>query len=166
MFYTSVCIYKYLIHCWPQVEVFGFILLDRTGKNCKSSKWLFKWRFRTDKVLVVKVHGKYLRLQIQMIWLGKAEQAKKGYGFHFSIFPRFFGIFRNFSKVLNQFDILCVRWNAYWNAIESEKSISKEKQIDNMASVLQSQVNQILSQQALSRHWLAKSRNMFDRITD
>ena len=45
------------------------------------------------------------------------------------------------------------------------KSNSKEKQIDNMASVLQSQVNQILSQQALSRHWLAKSRNMFDRIT-
>ena len=34
-----------------------------------------------------------------------------------------------------------------------------------MASLLQSQVNQILTQQALSRHWLAKSRKMFDYIS-
>ena len=68
-------------------------------------------------------------------------------------------MFRNFENAQSARDI----FNAYLNAIESEKSNSKEKQIDNMASVLQSQVNQILSQQALSRHWLAKSRNMFDR---
>ena len=78
--------YKYLIHCWTQVEVFGFILLDRIRKNCKSSKWLFKWRFRTDKVPVVKVHGKYSKLLIQMIWRGRAELAKKGSGFIFRLF--------------------------------------------------------------------------------
>ena len=75
-----------------------------------------------------------------------------------------FQIFR-FSKIqnLSRFSKYNLKYfSGFLNFWETAKSNSKEKQIDNMASLLQSQVNQILTQQALSRHWLAKSRKTFD----